>query len=147
MAHMKYSPASGKPNVTEEEQGDYLIRYCILALASGFVERVFWWQLVAPGYGLIDSRDEEWRRRPSYFALKTLVQMLENSTFDAVIAHPQAMIFTFSKGNDRFAVCWTTEKKLDFSFPEEIKRIVGRDGNDIQVAGQKLDTVLVLLPP
>jgi hypothetical protein len=31
----KYSPASGKPNVTEERQADYLVRYHILTLASG----------------------------------------------------------------------------------------------------------------
>jgi hypothetical protein len=134
----KYSPVSGKPNVTEDEQGDFLVRYCVLALASGFVERVFWWQLVAPGYGLIDSREEGWRRRPSYFALKTLVQMLENCTFEARILHPQAMIFTFSKGNDRLAVCWTTGGEFAFQFPEEIKRVVDRDGHDLQIAGRNL---------
>ncbi len=134
----KYSPASGKPNVTEEDQGNFLVRYYILALASGFVERVYWWQLVAPGYGLIDSREEEWRRRPSYFALKTLVKMLENSTYEAKIPHPQAEIFTFTKGEDRLAVCWTTGPAFEFDFPNKIERAVNRDGNDIPMTGQRL---------
>ncbi len=134
----KYSPASGKPNVTEEDQGNFLVRYYILALASGFVERVYWWQLVAPGYGLIDSREEEWRRRPSYFALKTLVRMLEYSTYEARIHHPQAEIFTFTKGEDRIAVCWTAGPELDFHFPAKIKRAVDREGNELPVKGQGL---------
>jgi len=134
----KYSPASGKPNVTEEQQSNFLVRYFILALASGFVERVYWWQLAAPGYGLIDSRDEAWRRRPSYFALKTLVRMLEDSTYKAKIPHPQAEVFTFTKGEDRLAVCWTTGPEFDFDFPNKIERAVNRDGNDIPMTGQRL---------
>jgi hypothetical protein len=134
----KYSPASGKPNVTEEEQADFLVRYCVLALASGFVERIFWWQLVAPGYGLIDNREGGWRRRPGYFALKTLVRMLEGSTFQEKIPDPQAMIFVFTKGDNRIAVCWTTGSEFDFNFPGEIKGVTDRDGRDIQPAGQNL---------
>jgi hypothetical protein len=134
----KYSPASGKPNVTEEEQGNFLVRYCVLALASGFVERLYWWQLVAPGYGLIDSREEKWRRRPSYWALKTLVRMLDASIYKAKIPHSQAAIFTFTKDDDRFAVCWTTGPELDFTFPKTIKKILDRDGHEIPVEGQDL---------
>ncbi len=33
----KFSPASGRPNVTEGEQADYLVRYFVLCLATGFV--------------------------------------------------------------------------------------------------------------
>jgi len=134
----KYSPASGKPNVTEEEQANFLVRYCILALASGFVERVYWWQLVAPGYGLIDSREKTWRRRPSYAALKMMVQTLENSTYRAKIPHPRAEIFTFSRGEDRLAVGWTTGAEVDCQFPETIARVIDRDGQDIYVRGQAL---------
>jgi len=134
----KYSPASGKPNVTEEEQGNFLVRYCILALASGFVKRVYWWQLVAPGYGLIDSREEEWRRRPSYYALKTMVRMLDDSTFEAKIPHPQAEVFIFAKGKERFAACWTTGPEVDFHFPEGIKQAIDRDGNEISICRQSL---------
>ena len=36
----KYSPVSGKPNVSEEDQADYLVRYYVLSLASGFIRRI-----------------------------------------------------------------------------------------------------------
>ena len=49
-----HSPAGKSVSVDEESQADYLVRYYLLALGTGLVERVFWWQLVARGYGLID---------------------------------------------------------------------------------------------
>jgi hypothetical protein len=124
----KYSPASGKPNVTEEQQADYLVRYHILTLASGFVERVYWWQLVAPGYGLIDSRAGGWRKRPSFFALKTMVALLEGSTFVGKIDFPHAHLFSFMIKGENCVVCWTTGTACEIDFPFAVKRIVGRDG-------------------
>lgn len=76
-----YSPAVGKPNVGEEEQADYLVRYNVPLLTSGFIERIYWWQLVAPGYGLVDSREEPWRLRPSFRALRALVKRIEGARF------------------------------------------------------------------
>jgi len=124
----KFSPASGRPNVTEEEQADYLVRYFVLCLATGFVERVFWWQLVAPGYGLIDSRETAWRRRPSFTAFQTMVGLLDRSLFEGKSEKGEGRFFFFSKGGDSWAVCWTTGAPFDFLFPGRIKRILGRDG-------------------
>ena len=126
----KYSPASGKPNVTEEQQADFLVRYYLLTLASGLVERVYWWQLVAPGYGLIDNREGRWRKRPSFFALKTMVGVLDGSTFVRTIDHSQAKLFSFAKDGEICVVCWTAGPALDLDFPFSVKRIVNRDGQE-----------------
>jgi hypothetical protein len=134
----KYSPASGKPNVTEEQQADYLVRYHILILASGLVERIYWWQLVAPGYGLIDSRGEAWRKRPSFFALKTMVGILEGSTFTRKIDVPNADIFSFTKNKESCLVCWTTGSAFEVNFPFAVKRIVGRDGHEVFFEGSRI---------
>ena len=136
----KYSPVSGKPNVTEEEQADYLVRYYILCLATGYVERIYWWQLVAPGYGLIDSREEPWRKRPSFFAFKTLVSMLKDSEFQGIISHPTAEIFVFHRQGESFVVVWTKDKSnegkflaLDAFLPGQVDRVVGRNGEELPV--------------
>lgn len=141
----KYSPASGKPNVSEEEQADYLVRYFILCLASGFVQRIYWWQLVAPGYGLIDSRSKEWRKRPAFFAMKTMAKLLEGSTFTGRIAHHQALIFCFKResaegkrGEENFAVCWTKGAQCDYDFGRRIVRILSRDGEEISFKGTRV---------
>ncbi|HEY7214772.1 MAG TPA: lipopolysaccharide kinase InaA family protein, partial [Thermoanaerobaculia bacterium] len=40
-----HSPAGRDVAVDEETQADYLVRYYLLALGTGAVERVFWWQV------------------------------------------------------------------------------------------------------
>ncbi|MFB0566364.1 MAG: hypothetical protein ACETWK_11905 [Candidatus Aminicenantaceae bacterium] len=134
----KYSPASGKPNVSEEEQANYLVRYFVICLASGFVERVYWWQLVAPGYGLIDSHQKEWRHRPSFYALRTLVRQVGGSTFIEKAQDSRVKIFMFNKGREDFAVCWTGGIPCDYFFPRKIKRVLNRDGREIQFFSQKI---------
>jgi len=132
----KYSPAAGKPNVSEQEQADYLVRYYLMCLASGFVERIYWWQLAAPGYGLVDSRSESWRPRPSFFALRNLVMRLRDSCFLGQDFHPKARIFNFRSGNQNFAVCWAPGSRHDcvlYSPSRKILKATGRDGEEVPV--------------
>ena len=71
-----------KAGVSEDEYGDYLLRYLCLALASGLVERVYWWRLVSRGFGLVDDSDPgAWRPRPAYAMLRTFLGTLGESTF------------------------------------------------------------------
>ena len=70
------------PSASEEDQARYLIRYLLLALCSGLVERVYWWRLVARGYGLVDDRDSAaWRPRPAYHALQRWLRTVGAATF------------------------------------------------------------------
>lgn len=69
-----YAPTSGKECVTEEEAARYLREYFEDAWSTRLVERVYWWQLVAKGYGLIDVDDHNaLRRRPAYDSFKELL--------------------------------------------------------------------------
>ena len=45
-----------------------------IARESGFVERVYWWQLINPGYGLVDHRGGMLRKMPSYHAFRALLR-------------------------------------------------------------------------
>jgi len=76
-----YSPTGEKECVSEEEAGRYLKRYYEDAWESGLVERVYWWQLVSKGFGLIDVEDDgSLRYRPAYYEFKKLLTGdLENS--------------------------------------------------------------------
>lgn len=71
-----YTPNSGNPTRTcdEETQAQYLKLYYQIAWQSGWVEKVYWWQLINPGYGLVDHRDGHLRKMPSYYALKDIMQ-------------------------------------------------------------------------
>ena len=70
-----YTPNSGKPSrtVDEETQAKYLKWYYQIAWQTGWVDRVYWWQLINPGYGLIDHRGGKLRKMPSFYALKDII--------------------------------------------------------------------------
>jgi len=70
-----YTPNSGNPSRTCDEatQAEYLKMYYQIAWQTGWVEKVYWWQLINPGYGLVDHRDGSLRKMPSYYALKELL--------------------------------------------------------------------------
>ena len=70
-----FTPNSGHPRstVNEETQAKYLTDYYQIAWRTGRVERVYWWQLINPGYGLVDHRGGKMRKMPSFFALQKLV--------------------------------------------------------------------------
>jgi len=125
-----YSPASGRPNVTEDEQADYLVRYHVLCLSGGYIDRVYWWQLIAPGYGLADSREGALRRRPAFLAYKTMVGELEGAVFLGREASLGAEIFHFERGQDRLAVCWTPGRTRTHDFGRAVRRVIDRDGRE-----------------
>ena len=70
-----YTPNSGSPSRTVDEvtQAEYLKLYYQIAYQTGWVEGVYWWQLVNPGYGLVDHRSGSLRKMPSFFALKEII--------------------------------------------------------------------------
>ena len=67
------APTSGKECVDEDTYARYLTDYIRTAHVTGQVERLYWWQLVATGYGLIDPRGGTFRRRPGFTALQRLL--------------------------------------------------------------------------
>ena len=77
-----YTPNSGNPRstVNENTQAEFLKQYFHIAYQTGMVEKVYWWQLINPGYGLVDSRAKQLRKMPSYHAFKDLLHNgFENS--------------------------------------------------------------------
>ena len=74
-----FAPATGDCMVDEQWQAIYLVRYFLLAIASGKVEKCYWHQLIAPGYGLVDNRDGQLRKRPAFYSYKTLVQLFNGA--------------------------------------------------------------------
>ncbi|MBA3697604.1 MAG: hypothetical protein H0W78_01885 [Planctomycetes bacterium] len=67
-----WSPTGSPEMVSEDQAATYLKEYCQIAWQTGMVERVYWWQLVHPGFGLVDSR-EGLRRRPAFSVMQRLL--------------------------------------------------------------------------
>ena len=75
----RYAPALDHCRVGEREQLHYLVRYYLLALATGSVAACYWHQLVAPGYGLIDNRGGVVRKRPAFHGFATLCRLFNGA--------------------------------------------------------------------
>lgn len=141
-----HSPAGKSVSVDEETQADYLVRYYLLALGTGLVERVFWWQLVARGYGLVDPADPERpRRRPAFFALKTLLRELDGCRLERVLPAPEParlQLFRRPDGTE-VAVGWSAAAApARATLPRAAVRVTGRDGEELPVpAGTEVEVL------
>jgi len=138
-----HSPAGRDVSVDEETQADYLVRYYLLALGTGMVERVFWWQVVARGYGLVDPADPASpRRRPSFLALKTLVRELDGAHLEAVLpASPSARLYRFRRPDGvEVVVGWSADQPVRATLPRPAVAVTGRDGEELPAAaGAEVD--------
>jgi len=139
-----HSPAGRAVSVDEETQADYLVRYYLLALGTGLVERVFWWQLAARGYGLVDPLDSadptRFRRRPAFFAMKTLWSELAGARLESVSpldpkpTSARLYIFRRPDGGET-AVAWSPGGPATVRLPRPAVSAVGRSGEALPVPG------------
>lgn len=68
-----YAPTSEKECVSEEAYAQYLKDYLTICKQSGKISKVFWHQLIAPGYGLVDNRGGILRKTKGYYVLKEMM--------------------------------------------------------------------------
>jgi hypothetical protein len=129
-----HSPAGRAVSVDEETQASYLVRYFVPLLASGRVERIFWWQMIARGYGLIaPEADGTLRRRPSWRAMATMLRQLGGAACEGPLRAPAgARLYRF-RGADGAAIVvgWAVEGEVEVEVPGEILGAVDRDGTPV----------------
>ena len=128
-----HSPAGKTVSVSEDTYADYLVRYYILALATGAVERVYWWRLIARGYGLIAPEpDGSLRRRPGWFALKTLIAEVGGAAFTGVLPSPEDVrLYRFERGDHAVVVAWSLAEGGRAELPSPVVNATGRDGGEL----------------
>jgi len=51
-----------------------MLQYFETAKKSGKISKVFWHQLIAPGYGLVDNRDGKIRKTEAFYKFKELIK-------------------------------------------------------------------------
>ncbi|WP_345975137.1 glycosyl hydrolase [Sulfurimonas sp. HSL3-7] len=121
-----YAPTSEYECVDEESYADFMVRYYLLAFASQKVDAVYWHQLIAPGYGLVDNR-EGLRKRTAFNAFKTMQRSLKEMEF--VSFEKKHGIFTLVAKNiiQTTTVKWSLDfQTLTYNTPQPY---LDRDGN------------------
>jgi hypothetical protein len=102
------------PSVSEEAAAAYLLRYILIAIGSGLAERVFWWSLVAHGFGLIDDQQETWRERPAYQVLQVFLPKVEGMICNGYIQQElsghifESYAFSHEKTGRKMQLVYTT---------------------------------------
>ncbi|MCH9812535.1 MAG: glycosyl hydrolase [Epsilonproteobacteria bacterium] len=110
-----YAPTSEKECVDLDSYALFMVQYYLMALSTGMVERVYWHQLIAPGYGLVDNRSEI-KKYPAYEAYKTMVMLLKDATLNTFDFTSDIKYMQF-KSDTIIEVFWSTHrvlKKPDF---------------------------------
>ena len=104
-----YAPTSEHECVSVETYARYMLRYYLLALGTKKVETVFWHQLIAPGYGLIDNRGGLVLKRPAYEVFKTMIDFLQESEVLRFSHSKNKYVLTCQKNNRKFDVLWIND--------------------------------------
>ena len=69
-----YAPTSELECVGEADYAKYLQAYHTIAFKSGKIERVYWHQLIAAGYGLVDDRGGKIRKTEGFLAYEKMIK-------------------------------------------------------------------------
>ncbi len=109
-----YKPTSNKEAVTLKEYTNYMVRYLVQSFSSGFIDRVYWWQLHAKGYGLIDHISK--KKRESFYAFKFLIDTLKNSRFISNLSDEIFYEYNFIKNSKKIKILWSKD-----GFTKDIK--------------------------
>ncbi|HEX2164035.1 MAG TPA: hypothetical protein VHM02_08810, partial [Thermoanaerobaculia bacterium] len=127
-----HSPAGRLVAVDEETQADYLVRYFVPLLASGRVERIFWWQAIARGYGLVAPEEGgTLRRRPSWHAMATMLRQLDGALAEGRLPGSEgARLYRFrTVDGGALIVGWSTgTEPVEWTPPIPIAAATARDG-------------------
>ncbi len=71
-----YAPTSEKECVSELEYEQYMQDYIDIAKKTKKISHLYWHQLIAPGYGLVDNRDGIIRKTPAFYKFKQLIKQI-----------------------------------------------------------------------
>lgn len=125
-----YAPTSEYECVSEELYADYMLRYYLLAFASRQVDSLSWHQLIAAGYGLVDSR-EGLRKREAYDIYKYMVHTLKNAEFLRLdIKRGYFILQCLLKNDELLQIHWSLQPKTIKN--EDIFRTFSSSGKKIE---------------
>ncbi len=68
-----YAPTSEHECVSQEDYKKFMLQYHKIVKKSKKIKRVYWHQLIAPGYGLVDNRGGKLRKMPAFEAYKKMI--------------------------------------------------------------------------
>ena len=138
----RYAPAMDPCPVGEREQLHYLVRYYLLALATGSVAACYWHQLVAPGYGLIDNRGGVVRKRPAFHGFATLCRLFNGARIERFDRQDGLGYYRLAARKDGMEIqaLWCCGREATITMPPD-KRAVDIEGRPMSVTAGNMVTL------
>ena len=138
----RYAPAMDHCRVGEREQLHYLVRYYLLALASGSVAACYWHQLVAPGYGLIDNRGGVVRKRPAFHGFATLCRLFNGARIERFSRQDELGYYRLAARKDGMEILalWCSGREATIKMPPD-KTAVDIEGRPMPVTAGNVVTL------
>lgn len=124
-----YAPTSEKECVSLEDYTNYMLRYYFLALGSKKVQSVYWHQLIAPGYGLVDNRDGL-KKRIAFDAYKTMLHFVQGASIENYSVSKDLHVLTCKKDKKSFDIIWcSSDRNIEL---EELDLVYDKLGKEIK---------------
>lgn len=135
-------PRFNDPSVSEDEYADYMIRYIVMAVCSGMVDRLFWWRLVARGYGLVDDTDmSNWRKRPAYMMLQFFLSNLGDSEFYEKLETGLEGIHLYmfrQPDGQKICLAYSFPGQTTYRLPVECASVLDAFGNTVDIRAREI---------
>ena len=119
-----YAPTSQKECVDLDSYTLYMILYHLLAISTGMVETIYWHQLIAKGYGLIDETNQ--KKYPSFQAYKIMVKLLKDKRLIEYDLSGDKRYMHFRGLHESLKIYWSY-KGLDIKEDAKILNIYGKE--------------------
>ncbi len=133
LAEGPHAPAGRDVAVDEDAQASYLVRYALEALGSGLAERVYWWQLAAAGYGLLDPRGDGLRQRPAYLALRQLQRELTGAEVLRLRMPPGLRGYRALREGRDIRIVWAPgDRGRSYTPQSAVRSVRDRDGRELE---------------
>ncbi|MDZ4198946.1 MAG: lipopolysaccharide kinase InaA family protein [Kiritimatiellia bacterium] len=128
-------------NVTESQAAEFALRYLLLTICSGHVERAFFWRLVARGFGLVDDTDPGvWRPRPAFHALRDFLVRLGDAEFTGCPETPEGIrAWEFERDGKRHWILYAHPATKNYTPPINWKTAWLMPGGEIPKPSGELE--------
>ncbi len=122
-------------SVSEFDYGVYMLRYLVISVCSGFVDRVYWWRLVAHGFGLVDERAEGgWRKRIAYNMLRVFLEQLGSAIFvEKLEMVDDVYALCFERDDEKILMMWCNGRSYSGPWPVDFKYALNASGESIEI--------------
>jgi len=107
-----YAPTSESECVDESTYASFMLRYYLLGYSTGLIESIYWHQLIARGYGLIDEIDGVLRKRDAFYVYKNMLQILNGAIFISFIEIDNYYEMRFKNRSRVIKIVWFNDGSM-----------------------------------